>query len=78
MLHYLIKQNAEQLDIDAVRVEYPVIVAHIDELAGRTIGSWALAQLRDSKDGRIFISTSLGSPGRAMYGRGFVVQRVES
>lgn len=75
-MHYLIKNNAEQPDSSAVRVEYPVIVAHINELSGRSIGSWALAQLRQSGKGCIYIATSLGSPGRAMYGRGFVVQRV--
>lgn len=75
-MHYIVKNTPDTPNEKGQRVEYAAVHRVVDELSGRPgITGYCLSQLREGKD-RVYVATAVGSPGRAQYGRGFIVERV--
>lgn len=83
MLHpitYTIKHKTARGEVVGERHDSMTIVPRIHELSGRSLGvdayslgEYIVAQLR-RKD-RSYVATAKDSPGRRLYGKGFIVER---
>jgi hypothetical protein len=73
MLRYIItRAPGDPLDLGEA-VAWESMSQRVDELSGR-VGSSRF--VTESRRPRAYIATAAGSPGRATYGRGFIVHKI--
>ena len=73
-MHYLIRGTVEPLG-EGERVEPGELSAVLTELSGRA-GMLGIVSRGVRRNGRCYVATAAGSPGRERFGRGFIVERV--